>query len=156
VNTGQRLFLSCVSSHICSLARTGGTYSHLDVMQSRSERRLTGRRPTGGGLGGGCMDGPHSSTSLPLTETGPYWSTWPAHWPPTPPGQCVSDPCHACPYPWPFAPTLPKQQQTRSLQVPSAASRPCLASCLPLRLRLQNLACTPDHVRAWKGTRPAS
>jgi hypothetical protein len=23
-------------------------------------------------------------------------------------------------------------------------------------LRLQNLACTPDHVRAWKGTRPAS
>jgi hypothetical protein len=22
--------------------------------------------------------------------------------------------------------------------------------------RLQNLACTPDHVRAWKGTRPAS
>jgi hypothetical protein len=30
-----------------------------------------------------------------------------------PPGQCVSHPCHPCPYPWLFAPTLPKQQQSR-------------------------------------------
>jgi hypothetical protein len=35
------------------------------------------------------------------------------HCPLHPPGQCVSHPCHPCPYPWPFAPTLPKQQQSR-------------------------------------------
>ena len=53
LNTGQRLFLSCVPSHICPLAHTGGTCSHLDVAQSRSERRLTGRQPTM------VVDGPH-------------------------------------------------------------------------------------------------
>jgi hypothetical protein len=37
------------------------------------------------------------------------------HCPLHPPGQCVSHPCHPCPYPWPFAPTLPKQQSRPGL-----------------------------------------
>ena len=153
MNTGKRLSVSlpvlscpvlCFLPHLPTtipLAHTGGTCfaAGCSAEQKRAPSHWSSTDD-----GGGCS----------LTNTRPYWSTWPTT---APRGQCVS---HPCPYPWPFArahaaETAADQVFCRSHPICGQQTAFGLLPA-PAALRLQNLACKPDHVRAWKGTRPAS
>jgi hypothetical protein len=133
----------CFLPHpICPLAHTGGTCSHLDVAQSRSERRLTGCQPTMVV----DVDGRWSSLQCAVPVCGLPVTTH-SEWPLVVHLPCQLPTAHCTPRPMRLTslPSLPlplalrayaaetAAEQTRSLQVPSAASRPRLASCLPLR-----------------------
>jgi hypothetical protein len=151
----------CFLPHpICPLAHTGGTCSHLDVAQSRSERRLTDCQPTMVM----DVDGRWSSLQCAVPVCGLPVTTH-SEWPLVVHLPCQLPTAHCTPQAnashilailaLTLGPSRPRcRNSSRADQVfagPICGQQTAFGLMPAAALRLQNLACTPEYVRAWFG-----